>query len=59
MSDDLLTIVWEDNGVGIPVEEKEKIFERGFGKNTGLGMFLVREVLLLTGYYHQGDRGTG
>jgi PAS domain S-box-containing protein len=49
ISDDTLTIVWEDNGVGIPVDEKEKIFERGFGKNTGLGLFLVREVLLLTG----------
>jgi len=48
-SDNLLTIVWEDNGVGIPADEKERIFERGFGKNTGLGMFLVREVLLLTG----------
>lgn len=44
-----LTIVWEDNGVGIPVEDKEMIFERGFGKNTGLGMFLAREALSLTG----------
>lgn len=48
LGDDLL-IIWEDNGVGIPADEKEKIFERGFGKNTGLGMFLVREILLLTG----------
>ena len=48
-SDDNLMVVWEDNGVGIPLEEKEKIFERGFGKNTGLGMFLVREILSLTG----------
>ena len=43
-----LMIVWEDNGIGIPAEEKEQIFERGFGKNTGLGMFLVREILSLT-----------
>ncbi|MCA1917573.1 PAS domain S-box protein, partial [Methanospirillum hungatei] len=43
-----LLLVWEDNGVGIAEEEKEKIFERGFGKNTGLGMFLVREILSLT-----------
>ncbi|HWQ65790.1 MAG TPA: PAS domain S-box protein [Methanospirillum sp.] len=47
--DDNLTIIWEDNGVGIPDNEKERIFERGFGKNTGLGMFLVREILSLTG----------
>jgi PAS domain S-box-containing protein len=43
-----LNIVWEDNGTGIPVDEKEKIFNRGFGKNTGFGLFLVREILSLT-----------
>jgi len=42
-----LVIVWEDNGVGIPGEKKEKIFERGFGKNTGLGLYFIREVLAL------------
>ena len=44
-----LIIVIEDNGPGIPAEEKEKIFMRGFGKNTGLGLFLVREILSTTG----------
>jgi PAS domain S-box-containing protein len=44
-----LVIVWEDNGIGISADEKERVFERGFGKNTGLGMFLVREILSLTG----------
>ena len=43
-----LVVIWEDDGVGIPADEKERIFERGFGKNTGLGMFLAREVLSLT-----------
>ena len=38
-SGDNLVILWEDNGIGIPVDEKEKIFERGFGKHTGLGLF--------------------
>ncbi len=42
-------IAYEDNGNGIVAEEKEKIFERGFGKNTGLGLFLVREILAITG----------
>ena len=42
-------LVCEDDGVGVPVEEKEKIFERGFGKNTGLGLALVREILSITG----------
>ncbi len=44
-----LTLVWEDDGAGIPAEEKERIFERGFGKHTGLGLFLVREILGITG----------
>ncbi|MDD4137864.1 MAG: ATP-binding protein, partial [Methanoregula sp.] len=44
-----LVIVWEDNGVGIPADIKEQIFEHGFGENTGLGMFLAREILALTG----------
>ncbi len=46
---DELLITWEDDGVGIPVEEKERIFVRGEGKNTGLGLFPVREILALTG----------
>jgi len=60
-SGDDLVIVWEDNGVGIPGKDKEHIFERGFGKNTGLGMFLAREVLALTGITirETGVEGTG
>jgi len=42
-------LVCEDDGDGIPVAEKEKIFERGFGKNTGLGLALAREILDITG----------
>ena len=42
-------LVCEDNGVGVPQGEKEKIFERGFGKNTGLGLAVSREILSITG----------
>lgn len=48
-TEDGLVLVWEDNGVGIPVEYKDRIFDRGFGKNTGLGLFLIREILSITG----------
>lgn len=41
-------IVVEDDGIGIPEDEKKKIFERGFGKNHGFGLFLSREILELT-----------
>jgi signal transduction histidine kinase len=41
--------VCEDDGNGILAEEKEMIFERGYGKNTGMGLFLAREILDITG----------
>jgi PAS domain S-box-containing protein len=44
-----LTLIVEDDGMGIPDCLKERIFERGFGQNTGLGLFLVREILGITG----------
>ena len=42
-------IICEDDGDGVVAVEKEKIFERGFGKNTGLGLALSREILDITG----------
>ena len=48
-SEDGLRLTISDNGVGVPVAEKEKIFLRGYGKNTGLGLFLIREILATTG----------
>ena len=42
-------IVCEDDGIGVPVNEKERIFERGFGKNTGLGLYLSQDILSITG----------
>jgi signal transduction histidine kinase len=44
-----LTIVCEDDGEGISAEDKKHLFERGFGKNSGLGLFLSREILGITG----------
>jgi len=44
-----LRIIVDDDGVGIPQSDKAKIFNRGFGMNTGLGLFLVREILAITG----------
>lgn len=44
-----LIIKYADNGIGIPEEIKEKIFERGYGKHTGMGLFLIREILAITG----------
>jgi signal transduction histidine kinase len=44
-----IAIVYEDDGIGVHEDEKDRIFEKGFGKNTGLGLFLSREILSITG----------
>ncbi|MFA5267695.1 MAG: PAS domain S-box protein [Methanoregula sp.] len=44
-----LVIVCEDDGAGINVDNKKRLFEQGYGKNTGLGLFLTREILSITG----------
>jgi PAS domain S-box-containing protein len=54
-------IVLEDDGVGVPAAQKEEIFDRGVGKNTGLGLFLTREILGITGISIRecGEEGKG
>jgi PAS domain S-box-containing protein len=44
-----ITLVYEDDGIGVPFSDKEEIFRRGAGKHSGLGLFLSREILSLTG----------
>jgi signal transduction histidine kinase len=44
-----IAIVYEDDGIGVQETDKDRIFEKGFGKNTGLGLFLSREILSITG----------
>lgn len=46
---DRLIVVWEDDGIGIPEDEKTVIFDRGYGKNTGLGLYLICNILAITG----------
>ncbi|MHA2299268.1 MAG: PAS domain S-box protein [Candidatus Hodarchaeales archaeon] len=44
-----VTIILEDDGVGIPDDIKERIFKRGFkgldSKGSGLGLFLVKTII--------------
>ena len=58
-----LRLFFEDDGIGIPAEDKEQVFSRGVGKNTGLGLYISREILGLTlieihetGTYRKGAR---
>ena len=42
-------IVCEDNGIGIPTDEKARIFERVVGNYTGFGLTFSRVILSITG----------
>ena len=61
MSGESLTLIYEDNGTGIPLNDKEKIFEFAYGTGTGFGLFLVRELLGYTGISitESGEPGKG
>ena len=54
-------IIFEDNGQGIPAEQKTKIFSRDAGKTPKFGLFISKEIL---GYHgisikETGEPGTG
>ncbi len=49
VKENILVITCEDDGVGVLEQEKKLIFDSGFGKNTGIGLFLSREILSITG----------
>jgi len=39
-----LKLVYEDDGVGIPENEKGKLFMEGYGKSTGYGLYLIKKI---------------
>lgn len=59
--EDSLVIEIKDDGIGVSPVMKELIFEKSVGKNTGLGLFLVRSILSITGMKikETGVAGTG
>jgi PAS domain S-box-containing protein len=48
-SEDGLDIFFEGYAKGVPADQKEKIFEHGYGNTNGFGLFLAREILTITG----------
>lgn len=60
-TDSGLAMIFEDNGTGITNEDRKHLFTKGYGKNTGLGLFLSKEILAITGIGIQetGAEGTG
>jgi len=54
-------IIYEDNGIGIPAKYKDRVFSKGIGTNSGLGLFLIKEILAITNItiHENGDPGKG
>jgi len=56
-----LELVYEDDGVGLPISEKEKIFREGYGQGTGYGLYLIRKMCEVYGWIikETGKQGEG
>ena len=56
-----MMLIYEDDGVGLTLDEKANLFKPGVGKHTGYGMFLSREILEFGGLsiVETGDPGKG
>lgn len=46
--DENLVLVYSDNGIGIANDEKTDVFLQGRGKNTGMGLFFIKDILSIT-----------
>jgi PAS domain S-box-containing protein len=59
--EDQLKLVYEDDGVGIPENEKELIFKEGYGKSTGYGLYLIKKICEAYGWTvrETGEQGKG
>jgi len=54
-------LIYEDDGVGITFEEKEKLFQKGYGKGTGYGLYLIKKACKIYGWAikEAGEPGKG
>jgi len=59
--DGTLVVAFEDDGEGIPNDDKERIFRYGYGRNTGFGLAFARDILSVTdiGIRETGTAGRG
>ena len=51
-NDDSLKLIYEDDGVGVPLESKTLLFKEGFstGGSTGYGLFLIKKMMDVYGW---------
>ncbi|MDT8781959.1 MAG: PAS domain-containing protein [Candidatus Bathyarchaeota archaeon] len=60
-SEDSISIVYEDDGVGISDEYKKRLFDKGVGKGSGYGLFLIKRSCGINGWTitEEGEVGKG
>jgi PAS domain S-box-containing protein len=58
---DQLKLVYEDDGVGIPDDVKGNLFQEGYGKGTGYGLYLIKRICEAYGWKMRetGSQGKG
>jgi signal transduction histidine kinase len=56
-----LRLIYQDDGVGISLSEKPNLFEEGYGKGTGYGLYLIKKMMEVYGWAIQetGEPGKG
>jgi signal transduction histidine kinase len=56
-----LQLIYDDNGCGIPKNEKKHVFEEGYGKGTGYGLYLIKKTCDAYGWTikETGSEGNG
>jgi PAS domain S-box-containing protein len=47
---DLLELIYEDDGVGIPDDLRSNLFKEGVGKGTGYGLFMIKRICEVYGW---------
>lgn len=47
---DSIQLIFEDNGVGMTDEVRSHLFEKGFGKGTGLGLYMIKRIIEAYGW---------
>lgn len=59
LEDGQISIIYQDDGRGIEPSKRGRIFEKGYGKGGGFGMFLSKEILAMTDFSIQETSRSG
>ncbi len=49
-SEKSLLLIYEDNGVGMTDDVRSHLFEKGFGKGTGFGLYMIKRIIEAYGW---------